>query len=338
MYCENCGAFIPDDSKFCPECGKEQISGTGPAVMRCPDCGAELEPDSLFCENCGRSLYRHPAQKRDEPPVPVRPPEISIPRASRAMEREMISPNKPKPKKKSGCGTVVLIILVLIFLSAGFYFLKVYDGDPKEVISRVISGIKPAAESVLTKIPETISDITSKPTAPVSRVTAPTAIAKPKTGETYNAGDYSTAETARLQDFLWVTQDIVKGLLPAGHDRLTDFDELLGGWKAYIIDDLNGQYGSGIERLCRTEFVRDTNGNGMIFTWVYVHNTKTDEGYNDYSPPTAFYGEMRDGRFHGLGTGSIDMTDFYVLNGHEYAIGTLHWPDAVTGTVFLVRP
>lgn len=25
MYCKNCGAKIPDDSKVCPECGTEQV-------------------------------------------------------------------------------------------------------------------------------------------------------------------------------------------------------------------------------------------------------------------------------------------------------------------------
>ena len=27
MYCINCGAQIPDNSKFCPHCGKKQIEG-----------------------------------------------------------------------------------------------------------------------------------------------------------------------------------------------------------------------------------------------------------------------------------------------------------------------
>ena len=405
MYCERCEAFIPDDSKFCPECGKEQIPVSEPAVLRCPDCGAELEPDSLFCENCGRKLGVHPAQRStgstaperprvsavppvppappvhserqripDIPPAPPAPPkrprEASIPRAPQIPARETISQSGSKPKKKSGCGTVVLLILVLLVLAAGYYVWKVYDGDPNELISRVFSGIRPTAESVLTKIPETISDITTKipetisditskptatsafvdirpaatidpvtqPTAPVSRITAPTSIPKPADRKAYDARNYSTSEMSRLQDFLWVTQDIVKGSLPPDHVRLTDFDELLGGWKAYIIDDLNGQYGSGIERLCSVNFTKDANGNGMTFTWVYVHNTKTDEGNTDYTPPTTFYGEMQNGRFYGLGTGSIDMTAFYVLNGHEYAVGQLHWPDTAIGTVFLVRP
>lgn len=237
-------------------------------------------------------------------------------------------------------------------------------------VPEAISGL----ESVLTKIPETISGIELKPAGtsvpmfiqptgenlPAIRSTVvsglvilPTATAGgslwyavPTVQPTavisleniYDVNDYSTTEMSRLSDFLWVTQDIVHGTLPAGIDWLTGFDQLLGGWKAYIIDDLYGQYGSGIERLCRVDFIGDTNGNRMTFNWSYVHNTKTDEGYNDNTPPTTFYGSMQNGRFYGSGAGSIDMAAFYVLDGHEYAVGTLHWPDGALGTVFLVRP
>ena len=51
MYCENCGASIPDDSKFCPVCGKKLAPVSFGRI--CPSCGVELREDSRFCENCG---------------------------------------------------------------------------------------------------------------------------------------------------------------------------------------------------------------------------------------------------------------------------------------------
>ncbi len=457
MYCENCGAYIPDDARFCPECGMVLQSTPEPASMHCPNCGAELYPDSIFCENCGYKLSggqpaytaeippvperarvssvppapptrperqrvsdlppappAQPGRQRvpsvpPAPPIPQRPPEKSIPQPPQPEERESTQRKEPKPKKKSGC-IVALILLILLALAAGYYFLRVYEDETP--IDRMFPGIRPTTESilttaenvlttaktVLTKVPETISGITSKPTeeaaqvidqpteivsqdiiqptvtkAPVSQPTAasvptirptataipaakPTAAAgkslwdssktvpdaQPTAAETvkrsYNANDYTTSESSKLQDFLWVTKDIYNGSLPAGIDRLNSFDELLGGWKAWIIDEPNGQNGTVMERLCQVNFGKDAGGSGMTITWVYVHNTKTDEGYTDYTSPTTFYGEMQNGRFHGLGIGSIDMTDFYVLNGHEYAVGTLHWPDNARGKVFLARP
>ena len=442
MYCENCGAYIPDDARFCPECGSVVKSAPEPASQRCPNCGAEIEPDSHFCENCGHKLSGQQSAGRDIPPVPERPRstympsapsavseqprtsynppappapvrqrERSIPSAPQAAVRETVRTKEAKPKNNSGRGCIVaLILLILLAMAAGYYFLRVYEGETP--IDRMFPGIRPTTESilttaenvlttaktVLTKVPETISGITSKPTeeaaqvidqpteivsqdiiqptvtkAPVSQPTAasvptirptataipaakPTAAAgkslwdssktvpdvQPTAAETvkrsYNANDYTTSESSKLQDFLWVTKDIYNGSLPAGIDRLNSFDELLGGWKAWIIDEPNGQNGTVMERLCQVNFGKDAGGSGMTITWVYVHNTKTDEGYTDYTSPTTFYGEMQNGRFHGLGIGSIDMTDFYVLNGHEYAVGTLHWPDNARGKVFLARP
>ena len=48
-YCENCGAKLRDDSKFCQECGHnvEEI---------CPKCGANIEDSENFCDNCGANL------------------------------------------------------------------------------------------------------------------------------------------------------------------------------------------------------------------------------------------------------------------------------------------
>lgn len=61
MYCRNCGAILPDDARFCQECGfkSEQSS----EVRRCPRCGKPIPDGSLFCPSCGRD----PQQESEEP-------------------------------------------------------------------------------------------------------------------------------------------------------------------------------------------------------------------------------------------------------------------------------
>ena len=65
MNCENCGASIPDDSKFCPMCGKKQA----PVSVKkfCPSCGTELQEGSRFCENCGARI----SDASGMPPAPA---------------------------------------------------------------------------------------------------------------------------------------------------------------------------------------------------------------------------------------------------------------------------
>lgn len=48
-YCENCGAELGDDSKFCHECGHN-------IERNCPNCGERIAESENFCENCGTNL------------------------------------------------------------------------------------------------------------------------------------------------------------------------------------------------------------------------------------------------------------------------------------------
>ena len=51
MNCTACSATIPNDAKFCPECGAKVTH-----VAKCPNCGADTAPDANFCGACGHRL------------------------------------------------------------------------------------------------------------------------------------------------------------------------------------------------------------------------------------------------------------------------------------------
>jgi len=49
IKCSNCGSNMPQDAKFCPECGKT----TGPSKSKCIKCGELIDMDAKFCPECG---------------------------------------------------------------------------------------------------------------------------------------------------------------------------------------------------------------------------------------------------------------------------------------------
>lgn len=62
-YCMNCGKQLPDDAKFCVDCGtpvKEErtarrVEQAG-TVYKCPNCGEMLESMTAVCPACGYEI------------------------------------------------------------------------------------------------------------------------------------------------------------------------------------------------------------------------------------------------------------------------------------------
>jgi membrane protease subunit (stomatin/prohibitin family) len=52
--CSDCKSAIPQNAKFCPYCGHQQI-----IFKQCHNCGKNLSPDAEFCSRCG-----HPAEEK----------------------------------------------------------------------------------------------------------------------------------------------------------------------------------------------------------------------------------------------------------------------------------
>jgi len=46
--CPDCNQEIPDNARFCPVCGHQQL-----LLARCENCGKNLTPKALFCSQCG---------------------------------------------------------------------------------------------------------------------------------------------------------------------------------------------------------------------------------------------------------------------------------------------
>ena len=381
MFCQKCGAYIADGTRFCPICGERQDVSppSPPPQIRCPFCVRALEPDSVFCEFCGRPLTGQPAERSspaaNAPGGPGRPAPFPAPPVP-GPDFQPASHRSPEPGRKNSKALLTVILILMLAAAAFAVFLfrnriralfpkgkkTVQEGgitataipSPVSIIQQQTSSSssEPAAEPTPEPTAEPTPEPTLTPTPSPSPSPSPTPTPSPSPsptpspspspeptpGPAHDPLDYETFDVATLADFQWVTYDIAHGILPSGMERLEDFEEIEGGWKLYLIDDPDGQFGSSMERLCRCAFGVDANGRGIGIRWDYVHDTSTDTGYEESSPDSFYYGSFESGVFDGLGPGSVRITDFWVADGHEYAVGKMIWPDGVPALMFLVRP
>jgi membrane protease subunit (stomatin/prohibitin family) len=54
-HCQECKSVIPVDSKFCPQCGHQQV-----VFDQCSECGKNLTPSARFCPRCGHKVEDKP--------------------------------------------------------------------------------------------------------------------------------------------------------------------------------------------------------------------------------------------------------------------------------------
>ena len=188
----------------------------------------------------------------------------------------------------------------------------------------------------------------AKPTTATARLTAaaPTTAATAATPATTSAAlrdpaAYEASDPPALSDFLWYTEDIRDGKVPANVERLSDFREVTGRWKGYIIDISELPEGQGaymVETFLNITVGGKADSCELTFDWLYTHLGSTSEGYEDDSPDTLFTGAWSDGGVEAFGTGSVEVTAFWYQDGQEYAVGKMNWPDGTSGTLMMVRP
>jgi len=59
IECSDCGNLVPENSRFCPLCGHQQL-----ILDQCVNCGKNLPSNAKFCSRCG-----HPADEKPVSPV-----------------------------------------------------------------------------------------------------------------------------------------------------------------------------------------------------------------------------------------------------------------------------
>mgnify|MGYP000004792945 CR=1 FL=1 len=154
--CQQCGAPLQDDDRFCQACGAEQLPEGEPKKRICPECGKWVSVDGKFCPFCGAEL---PEMDDDEPVIdeatgtetfvhkhrePVRDEEPQRP--PQPMERPVMTgrptppPFQEKPfyvryQKAIIAGIIVLVLALAAAVAFHFYGSRSSGDYVKDAVS-----------------------------------------------------------------------------------------------------------------------------------------------------------------------------------------------------------
>ena len=94
MYCENCGASLRENAKFCDQCGRS-VGAEAETKKYCSNCHAELEPGALFCTECGYQVVEEPDPEPEPVPDPTPPPDPKPDPKPDPLEQQSSTPPQP---------------------------------------------------------------------------------------------------------------------------------------------------------------------------------------------------------------------------------------------------
>ena len=151
--------------------------------------------------------------------------------------------------------------------------------------------------------------------------------------------DFSSSTRPELSDFYWYMDDVYYEGLPYGRTPITEFSKLTGGWKALFYYDPEGTMDAyGFDYL-NVAIGGTVDSVQMKLDWY-----KTNfGGYEEYDisdeEDTVLYGTFESGSLYISGDGNyMGITDFYYLNGRQYAVEFIDLQSGEPTYVALVRP
>ena len=149
----------------------------------------------------------------------------------------------------------------------------------------------------------------------------------------------STEEHPDLEDFLWYTEDVAYDGVPSDANIIDSIDLLTGSWKALIVYDPNNEYDAGAMEFLNIALAGTAESLSLTLDWYQIFWANEGESFDETDMEDGvFNGKWENGGLWASGAGTIHLTQFYELNGKQYAVGTMDTPDGTPALVALVRP
>ena len=148
----------------------------------------------------------------------------------------------------------------------------------------------------------------------------------------------STEERPDLEDFLWYTEDVAYDGVPSDANIIDNIVPLTGGWKALIVYDPNNEYDAGAMEFLNVALAGTAESLSLTLDWYQIFWANEGESFDESDmEDSVFNGKWENGGLWASGAGTIRLTQFYALNGKQYAVGTMDTPDGIPALVALVR-
>jgi hypothetical protein len=149
----------------------------------------------------------------------------------------------------------------------------------------------------------------------------------------------STEKRPDLEDFLWYTEDVLYNGAPSDAAAITSLDMLTGGWKALIIYDPDNSMDSNAYEFLNIALAGTADDLSLTLDWYQIFWANEGESFDESDmEDSVFLGKWETGGLWASGAGTIRLTQFYELNGKQYAVGTMDTPEGTPALMALVRP
>ena len=267
----------------------------------CPNCGYQNEDSAKFCMSCGTKL--------DNAPAPVQPNQQANPNDPYRYYPGYQPTGAPaQPTSKKTIAKVIGIIVgifALIFILLVVFFVFIM---PNMIVDRNYQ----------------------RPTETYAEGYAPPADYYELDLSTLEYGDENTMKDFSCTDG-WTT-------LSSSAQRMTDYESVLGFWKAVMITDPENETEEGTSYdYFNVEIYGMAEDAGVIINWNRRVIKKTGEEPEVRGGRAGLTGTFKNGSLTAENSNIIEITDFWSDGNQEYAVGKFTWTNGSTGYLGLVR-
>jgi preprotein translocase subunit SecG len=350
MFCNNCGKQIKDGDTFCAYCGAvtgaDQSGGSNGAPPQNvqQNGGINVPPPAVF-----------PQQGMPYQEVPAMNPQQG------GFQGQSVGKNK-------GLMAAVIALSVLLLAAVGVVILLLVKNGGKDSSSGSGSGADNAivSEAVETTAKtKTTTARTSRTTATtVTTVTTTTTLTTTETSTTTTATTtavvtgsdisddtaasseamhYSTDERPTFNDFDWCYgQNGLVSTPPEGASLITNPYGFSGGWKSFMVYELDGVEGSNVREINNVNILINGDKADVTVSWYYGEVPYSEPFYHEVNETSHFSGNVTGGVIEAYGGAELNNSyvvfdRFWRADGKEYALGSMIIPSGKTIYIALVR-